>query len=119
MKSSTNFVSLAFSLAFSISISLVRFISGPNGDFEGDTTVTRFYLMRPLRAVADFGRKETEAVAWATPPGARRMIEETTSAKRRARDLAVLEGRWAATFARLVADPIESRPAEVDRDEPH
>jgi 8-oxo-dGTP pyrophosphatase MutT (NUDIX family) len=65
---------------------------GPNGDFEGDTTVTRFFLMRPLCEVADFGRKETEAVAWATPDGARRMIKETTSGQGRARDLAVLEG---------------------------
>ena len=65
---------------------------GPNGDFDGDTTVTRFFLMRPLQQLADFGRKETEAIAWATPDGARRMVKETTSEQGRARDLAVLEG---------------------------
>lgn len=77
---------------------IVSQISGPgaHGDFEGDTTVTRFFLMRPLRVAADFGRKETEAVAWATPNGARRMIAETTSAAGRVRDLAVLEGALGA-----------------------
>jgi len=73
---------------------IIEQVTGPgvHGDFEGDTTVTRFFLMRPLRVVGDFGRKETEAVAWATPDGARRMIGETTSGQGRGRDLAVLEG---------------------------
>ena len=64
---------------------------GPGGDFLGDTTVTRFFLMRPLRQLGPPDPAETKALCWALPSEARALIAETRSTHGRRRDLAVLE----------------------------
>lgn len=59
-------------------------------DFVGGTTITRFFLMRPLADHGDFDRAETSEVRWATLEEAAGLIGETTNEAGRKRDLAVL-----------------------------
>ena len=62
------------------------------GAFEGSGTVTRYWRMRPLADTGAFDRAETDAVEWVTPDEARHRIRTTTSSARKiARDLAVLD----------------------------
>ena len=62
------------------------------GEFPGTTAVASvFFLMSVVHDHGDFQLDETEAVAWATPDGARSMIGETPSPTGRKRDVAVLE----------------------------
>jgi len=60
------------------------------GDFAGDTSVTRFFLMRLVHDTGVFQARETEAVRWVTPQEAMPLIAQTTSPTGRKRDLAVL-----------------------------
>lgn len=60
------------------------------GSFAGGTSVTGYFLMRPVTEHGDFDRAETSAVRWATPAQADRLIRQTTNAAGRTRDLAVL-----------------------------
>ena len=60
------------------------------GDFPGDTSVTRFFLMRLVHDTGVFQARETEAVRWVTPQEAKPLIAQTTSPTGRKRDLAVL-----------------------------
>lgn len=64
-------------------------IVGLLGDFEGTTSTTRFWIMRPLRRVRE-PDGETAAVKWATLEEAPALIAETTTSTGRVRDLAVL-----------------------------
>jgi 8-oxo-dGTP pyrophosphatase MutT (NUDIX family) len=61
-----------------------------DGDFVGGTSVTRFFLMRPVADHGDFDPAETSELRWATMEEAATLIGETTNAKGRRRDLAVL-----------------------------
>lgn len=59
------------------------------GSHEGDTTTTRYFLMRAVR----FGpvrTDETESVRWAAPSDVLSLIAQTTNGKGRARDQQVL-----------------------------
>ena len=62
----------------------------PDG-FQGDTTVTYYFLMSLVEEKGDFDREETQAVKWVKPEEARQYIEKTISVAGRKRDLAVLE----------------------------
>jgi 8-oxo-dGTP pyrophosphatase MutT (NUDIX family) len=66
-------------------------IVGLLGDFAGTTSVTRFWLMRPIRHVEQPDPTETSGVRWAGFEEAPALIAETPSAAGRARDLAVLD----------------------------
>ena len=59
------------------------------GDSPGGTTITRFFLMKPIR---DTGRcdSETEEIRWATPHEARQLISRTRNEIGRIRDLKAL-----------------------------
>ena len=60
------------------------------GVFEGDTTDTKFYVMRVIRDHRDFGG-ETASVLWADLSTARDRVLSTTSIAGRQRDLSVVE----------------------------
>lgn len=60
------------------------------GVFEGDTTTTEFYLMRPVGEPAPVGR-ETAEIRWVSLDDAERLISQTTSVAGRKRDIAVLK----------------------------
>lgn len=78
------------------------------GEFAGGTTVNRYFLMGADRRQVslDFRSAETAGLRWATPDEARRLIGETTHAKGRQRDLAVLD----AALACLPCPPPLARP---------
>jgi mutator protein MutT len=59
--------------------------------FEGDTTITHFFLMKVVEDRGDFHRKETQAVRWVNAKEAKKLIQLTTSTQGRKRDLAVLK----------------------------
>ena len=59
--------------------------------FQGDTSVTYYFLMSLVEEKGDFDPKETQAVKWVKPEEASQYIEKTTSSAGRKRDLAVLE----------------------------
>ena len=59
------------------------------GEYKSDTCHTRYFLMRPLRAISD-PDGETEAIRWALPEEAESLIAFTSTAKGRERDLNVL-----------------------------
>lgn len=63
------------------------------GDFRGDTTITKFFLMRPLAEGIAPGPMdaETQAIRWVTFEEAAHLIRMTKSYSGIARDLAVLE----------------------------
>lgn len=65
------------------------------GEFRGDTGVTVFYLMRPVKVGGKFG-KETAAIRWVTPDEAAKLIEQTMSERGRKRDAQVLKAAFAA-----------------------
>ena len=60
------------------------------GRFEGGTTVTEYFLMRPRD---DTGRHddETKEIVWVTPEEAEKLISMTQNGIGRCRDLAVLK----------------------------
>jgi 8-oxo-dGTP pyrophosphatase MutT (NUDIX family) len=60
------------------------------GAFAGTTSTTRYWLMRPVRAVRTPDPRETAALRWASFDEAPALLAETPSASGRARDLAVL-----------------------------
>ena len=70
------------------------------GTFAGGTTSNAYFLMRPIHAHGDFDRYETESVCWVDWREAEAKLAETTNAKGRARDLAVLAAARAAWQAR-------------------
>ena len=55
------------------------------GEFESDTCMTKYYLMRPTGKVTDFD-KETQEVRWFTPEEAFEKINLTRTEKGRKRD---------------------------------
>jgi 8-oxo-dGTP pyrophosphatase MutT (NUDIX family) len=59
------------------------------GCFEGGTTMNSFFLMAPVGNPGKFD-KETASIRWATFDEAAGLIAQTTNAKGRKRDLAVL-----------------------------
>lgn len=59
------------------------------GEFVGETSVTRFYLMRPNKLVQKPGW-ETVEVCWVSQSEADALIQQTTSEVGQRRDLAVL-----------------------------
>ena len=61
-----------------------------SGWFDGGSTATRFFLMRPRRDTGQFD-SETEQVIWVPLAEARSRITETTNPGGRKRDLAVLD----------------------------
>lgn len=65
------------------------------GEFVGDTSVTRFYLMRPKQVVQSPGW-ETAAICWVSQIEAEALIRQTKSAVGRERDLAVLTAAFLA-----------------------
>jgi 8-oxo-dGTP pyrophosphatase MutT (NUDIX family) len=60
------------------------------GDYPGDVTLTRYFLMEPVRQTGKLG-PEAERVAWVTPEEARAYIGTTPNRRSRERDLRVLE----------------------------
>jgi len=66
------------------------------GVFQGSTGENVYFLMRPVGEPAPFSESETEAIRWAPPAEARRLISQTTNTVGRQRDLAVLEAALAA-----------------------
>ena len=69
------------------------------GSFETSRTVSEYFLMAPLENTARFDG-ETQAIRWATPDEARRLILLNERPKRRRRDLRVLK-RALALFQSL------------------
>lgn len=67
-----------------------RIIGELPGLFEGDTTDTKFFVMRVVRDHGDF-HHETSKVIWCSLGDAPARIEETRSIAGRRRDLRVLE----------------------------
>lgn len=63
--------------------------------FGGDTSVTVFFLMKPVGAPSDFGW-ETQSIKWCTKEEAIELIKMTKSTRGVARDLQVLEAAFAA-----------------------
>lgn len=59
--------------------------------FQGDTTVTNYFIMSLVEDKGDFDPDETQAVKWVKQQQARQYIEQTTSSAGRKRDLAVLD----------------------------
>jgi ADP-ribose pyrophosphatase YjhB (NUDIX family) len=60
------------------------------GQHEGMGTMTRYYLMRPVEELPEFG-VETHETIWATPEEAKKMLGESSHKLGRERDLAVLD----------------------------
>lgn len=60
------------------------------GEFGGDTSVTMFYLMRPVGDPADTDH-ETQSIEWVSLDDAPSYIEKTKSVTGRARDQSVLD----------------------------
>lgn len=65
------------------------------GEFVGDTSVTRFYLMRPKQQIQSPGW-ETAEVRWVSQSDADALIQQTTCEVGRSRDLAVLAVAFSA-----------------------
>lgn len=70
------------------------------GVCAGGTTSNAYFLMRPIQEHGDFDRSETESVCWVDWREAEAKLAETTNAKGRTRDLAVLAAARAAWEAR-------------------
>lgn len=64
------------------------------GTYRGDTTNTRFYLMRPVSRVGD-PDAETEEIVWARAERAVHLLNKTRSPRGRVRDLTVLRDAFA------------------------
>jgi 8-oxo-dGTP pyrophosphatase MutT (NUDIX family) len=60
------------------------------GSFSGGTTMTEYFLMKPVRDTGKFDW-ETEKTVWASPDDARKLIAQTRNAAGQERDLAALE----------------------------
>ena len=70
-------------------------IVGPiPGEFKGQVSITRYYLMRPEGEPGSFD-DETEQVRWVEPEQARALIATTPDLTTRRRDLAVLDAALA------------------------
>ena len=65
------------------------------GEFVGETSVTRFYLMQPTQVIRSLGW-ETVEVRWVSQSEADALIRQTTSEVGRSRDLAVLAAAFCA-----------------------
>jgi 8-oxo-dGTP pyrophosphatase MutT (NUDIX family) len=59
------------------------------GSFSGTTTMTEYFLMKPVRDIGTFDC-ETQRIVWASPDVAQEMIAQTRNVTGRARDLVVL-----------------------------
>lgn len=67
-------------------------IVGPlPGDFPGGTTTNSYYIMSVVTDHGTFDPRETASVRWCTLGEGRSLIEQTTNAVGRSRDLAVLD----------------------------
>ena len=64
------------------------------GEWQGGTTVNRYFLMRPTGATGVMD-DETQAIAFATYEEAKALISKTTNMKGRKRDLEVLDAGYA------------------------
>jgi 8-oxo-dGTP pyrophosphatase MutT (NUDIX family) len=78
-----------------------RILAPIPGEFAGGTTINRYFLMAAPAGSGGVPKddKETNATRWVTPAEARTLIEQTTNAAGRKRDLAVLAAAldvWAA-----------------------
>lgn len=69
------------------------------GVYEGDLTLTRYFLMRMIECGAPFDA-ETQSVRWATPDEAAALIAQTRNASGGARDQRVL-GDALALYAQV------------------
>jgi 8-oxo-dGTP pyrophosphatase MutT (NUDIX family) len=67
-----------------------RILGQVPGEFEGDETITRYFLMRAT-GTGKARKEETQSICWVTPERARVRIKETINARARARDLQVLQ----------------------------
>lgn len=67
-----------------------QIVSKLPGSFSGGTSVTEYFLMKPVGKPVPFDA-ETKAVRWVTLDEAGRLISKTTNPKGRERDLAVLK----------------------------
>jgi 8-oxo-dGTP pyrophosphatase MutT (NUDIX family) len=70
------------------------------GNFEGGTTVNRYFLIRSIN-IGHLFDKETEKTCWATCDEARKLISQTTNARDKERDLAVFDAA-VALYGRTV-----------------
>ncbi len=61
------------------------------GGFEGDTSITFFYVMRPKGRPKGRTDQETGELRWVLPEEAPTLINETPNPRGRKRDLAVLD----------------------------
>lgn len=59
------------------------------GEYRGDTTITRIYLMRPVARVGD-PDAETERIAWVRPERAVQLLSKTINRRGQLRDLTIL-----------------------------
>jgi len=59
------------------------------GEYEGEATVTKYFLMRAVEQVGE-PERETEKVEWVQPDEAKVLLSKTTKKSGRERDLAVL-----------------------------
>ena len=69
------------------------------GTFDGAVTSNEYFLMRPIAETGKFDW-ETWTVKWVTQEEAARLISLTLKAKRRERDLQVLEAAYALFYRR-------------------
>jgi 8-oxo-dGTP diphosphatase len=69
----------------------VEVVSKLPGIFKGGTTITEFFLMRPVGLPTSFDNLETSAIRWVTLNEAEALIGMTTNTIGKARDLSVLE----------------------------
>lgn len=60
------------------------------GDYRGDTTITRIYLMQPVARTGREADRETEKIAWARPERAVQLLLKTINRRGRNRDLTIL-----------------------------
>lgn len=66
-----------------------KIVGEVRGIFEGDTTDTKFFLMRPVHVHASYS-SETASIAWVAPSDAPAWIAKTRTKRGHERDLAVL-----------------------------
>lgn len=59
------------------------------GEYRGDTSITRIYLMRPVARVGD-PDEETERIAWVRPERAVQLLSKTINRRGQRRDLTIL-----------------------------
>jgi 8-oxo-dGTP pyrophosphatase MutT (NUDIX family) len=69
------------------------------GEYAGMLTRNIYFLMKPVGSPGEFDSSETQAIQWAMPEQARKLLALSENAAGRKRDLAVLEVAVAAWLA--------------------